>query len=79
MSRRPNKLVPDDFTPIPSQVSPAGVRAVEALVDVDAVGAGPAEDVTIGAVRDMPAAFARVTVPRSAVIGLDLTNTLPPT
>ncbi|MGM0384475.1 MAG: leucyl aminopeptidase family protein [Actinomycetota bacterium] len=38
MTRRPAKLIPADFTPIPSQVSPARVRAVEALTGVEAIG-----------------------------------------
>jgi len=38
MSRRPNKLIPADFTPVPSQVAPPRVRVVEALADVDAIG-----------------------------------------
>lgn len=38
MVRKPNKLIPPDFTPIPSQVKPAQVRVVTELSGLDAVG-----------------------------------------
>ncbi len=38
MSRRPNKLIPADFSPIPSQGAPARVRAVAEFDAADAVG-----------------------------------------
>ncbi|NCD19146.1 MAG: leucyl aminopeptidase [Actinobacteria bacterium] len=121
MTRRPNKLVPADFTPIPSQVSRPRVRAVAELSEVEAtghlvpsegavpaalgisraglaaagfdgklgtalviprdggpelvaVGAGDPSELTVDAVRDLAAAFARATAARSAVVGLDLSG-----
>ena len=38
MARRPNKLIPDSFTAVPSQLAPATVRVVDVLDAVDAVG-----------------------------------------
>lgn len=120
MPRRPNKLIPDSFSPVPSQLAPAvvrvastfdGVDAVGHLVPADgevpaalgisraglaaagfegrigtalvlprdegpelvAVGSGQASDLTPDDLRDLAAAFARATAPRSAAIGLDLT------
>lgn len=120
MTRRPNKLIPSDFTPIPSQIAPPRVRVVSAFEELDAVGhlvhtegevpaalgisraglaaagfegkagtalvlprdggpelvavgAGAAAELTVDVVRDVAAAFARATAPRSETIGLDLT------
>lgn len=120
MARRPNKLIPPDFSPIPSQLAPPVVRVVAAFDAVDAVGhlvaadgdvpaalgisraglaaagfegkvgtalvlprdggpelvavgAGAVAELSSDVVRDLAAAFARATAPRSGTIGLDLT------
>jgi len=36
--RRPNKLIPDSFSPVPSQLAPAVVRVASTFDGVDAVG-----------------------------------------
>lgn len=56
MARRPNKLIPDSFTAVPSQVTPATARVVDAFEGVDAIGVlvhtdGPV-DPTLGLSRE---------------------------
>lgn len=38
MGRRPNKLIPESFTPVPSEREGVVTRVVDALSDVDAIG-----------------------------------------
>ncbi|WP_127127365.1 M17 family metallopeptidase [Georgenia sp. SYP-B2076] len=49
MVRRPNKLIPDSFTPVPSQLSTATVRVVERFTDVEATGVAVHTDAEVPA------------------------------
>lgn len=57
-----------------SKVGTAFVIPRDGGPELVAVGAGPAGELTLAGVRDLAAALARATAPRSATVALDLSN-----